>query len=532
MNKYCLTLLSIFALVTLSTAQDKVPLDTLLKRATNISASGNIVEATRLLLEVQKLAELEKNERILCKMQLAMAKIGLISENNAGAEEALVHAQQHCSACGDSAGIAKIYFLKSIMHMKYNHPDSSIPLIKESARIYMNLQDTISAANAKAKLGNVLERMGKYKEAQPYYLEYYEVAKKDKNSFAYLTSNIYLVGNYTYLLNAERAAFHNNIVKELARQQKAKYEYAQSLRYDAVIAEVKGDFKEAYNAFIKYNTYFEDTLMNEQNLKQTEAFKAKFESEKKENQIALQNAELSKANIRFWVLFGGLGLAILVGAMLFGLTRQLRKRNREKEFLIKEIHHRVKNNLQILSSLLYLQSRKITDEVALDAVRAGQNRVDAIGLMHQKLYMGENIAQIEMQDYLIQFGQNLIDAMGADENQIHIRYEMQPIFLDVDHAIPLGLIINELATNSIKYAFPDQQQGEITIALNWDAQKRLCLEVRDNGVGISSDQEQKNSTKFGAQLIEILSKKLNGKIETMQLDQGYGTRIVFEKWEK
>ncbi|MDX2277991.1 MAG: sensor histidine kinase [Saprospiraceae bacterium] len=532
MKKYCLILHFIFTLITLSTAQDKVPLDTLLKQANNVSASGNIVEATRLLLEVQKVAELEKNERILCKMQLAMAKIGLISENNSGVEEALVQAQKHCSACGDSAGIARLYLMKSILYMKYNHPDSSIPWIKESARIYMNLQDTIAAANAKAKLGNVLERIGKYKEAQPYYLEYYEVAKKGKDLRAYLTSNIYLVGNYTYLLNAEKAAFHNNIVKELSRKQQANYEYAQALRYDATIAEVKGDYEAAFNAMIVYSHYYEDTLMNEQALKQSEEFKAKFESEKKENQIALQNAELSKANIRFWVLFGGLGLAILVGAILFGLTRQLRKRNREKEFLIKEIHHRVKNNLQILSSLLYLQSRKITDDAALDAVRAGQSRVDAIGLMHQKLYMGDNIAQIEMQDYLVQFGQNLMDAMGADENQIQIRYEMQPIYLDVDQAIPLGLIINELATNSIKYAFPDQQQGEITIALYWDAQKRLCLEVRDNGVGISSDQEQKNSTKFGAQLIEILSKKLNGKIETMQLEQGYGTRIVFEKWEK
>jgi two-component sensor histidine kinase len=88
-----------------------------------------------------------------------------------------------------------------------------------------------------------------------------------------------------------------------------------------------------------------------------------------------------------------------------------------------------------------------------------------------------------------------------------------------------------LVTNSIKYAFPDQQQGEITIALSWDAQKRLCLEVSDNGVGVSSEQEQKNSTKFGAQLIEILNKKLNGKSALMSMAQGYGTRIVFDKWE-
>jgi len=532
MKKYVLCILLGFLQVAFVNAQQQEPLDTLYARAVRLSATGEIKEATRLLLEVEKVAEREKNERILCKVHLAKAKIGLISENNAAVEDAIKYATLHCSTCNDSAGLARIYLIKGVMGMKYEQLDSAVFWIKKSAQAYANLQDTISAANAKAKLGNVLERMGKYKEAQPYYLEFYEAVKNGTDPRAYLTSNIYLTGNYHYLGNAERATFHNKLFKELATELHANYEYAESLRYEALISELKGDYETAYRAAMNFANYYVDTLLSEQILKQSEDFKAQYETEKKENQIALQAVELSKANIWFWVLFGGLGLAILVGAILFRLTRQLRKRNKEKEFLIKEIHHRVKNNLQILSSLLYLQSRKITDGAALDAVRSGQSRVDAIGLMHQKLYMGDNIAQIEMQDYLEQFGQNLMDALGADENQIQIRYEMQPIYLDVDQAIPLGLIINELVTNAIKYGFPDQQQGEISIALYWDAQKRLCLEVSDNGVGISAEQEQKNSTKFGTQLIEILSKKLHGKSTPMPLAQGYGTRIVFEKWEK
>ncbi len=532
MNKYLLCILLGVMQAVFVHAQQQESLDTLYARAVRLSATGDIPEATRQFLAIQKVAESEKNDRMLCRVQLALAKIGLISGNYAEVEDAIKNAQLHCGVCKDSAGLARIYLIKGVVGMKNAQLDSAAYWIKESAQLYTNLHDTMAAANAKAKLGNVLEGMGKYKEAQPYYLEFYEVTKKGTDARAYLTSNIYLTGNYQYLKDAEKAAFHNKIVKELALQQQANYEYAGALRYDALIAETKGDFVKAYDAAMAFANFYVDTLVSEQIVKQSEEFKAQYETEKKENQIALQKVELSKANFRFWVLFGGLGLAILVGAVLFRLTRQLRKRNEEKEFLIKEIHHRVKNNLQILSSLLYLQSRKITDDAALDAVRAGQSRVDAIGLMHQKLYMGENIAQIEMRDYLVQFGQNLMDALGADENQIQIRYEMQPIYLDVDQAIPLGLIINELATNSIKYGFPDQQQGEITIALNWDAQKRLCLEVSDNGVGISSDQEKKNSTMFGAQLIEILSKKLNGKIETMKLAQGYGTRIVFDKWEK
>jgi two-component sensor histidine kinase len=270
--------------------------------------------------------------------------------------------------------------------------------------------------------------------------------------------------------------------------------------------------------------------MSKMQLEEAESLKAQYEDEKKENQIALQEAQLSQERYKFWAVLGGLFLAVVAGLFLFQLAQKLRKRNEEKEFLIKEIHHRVKNNLQILSSLLHLQSRQITDDTALEAVREGQNRVDAMGLIHQKLYMGDNVAKVEMKDYLEQFGENMLDSFGIEGDRVKLEYDLQPLYLDVDTAIPLGLIINELTTNSLKYAFPDGRPGVITIALWKNDQNHLCLKVSDNGVGLANALKDDKSTSFGTNLVQILSKKLKGKMDVVSMEQGYSTQIEFEKW--
>jgi len=228
---------------------------------------------------------------------------------------------------------------------------------------------------------------------------------------------------------------------------------------------------------------------------------------------------------------GGLAAALFVGGFFFALARKLRMSNEEKEFLLKEIHHRVKNNLQILSSLLRLQSRQITDDAALDAVREGQSRVDAMGLMHQKLYMGDNVAKVEMKDYLEQFGQNMLDAFGIEDGRVQIRLELEPLQLDVDTAIPLGLIINELTTNALKYAFPNEHPGTVVIALWKNDKNQLLLRVSDDGVGHADANQDKLSTSFGTKLVQMLSKKLKGTPMVLPQDQGYATEIVFEKWD-
>jgi len=544
---FCIAILSV--LPSLDVCAQKPSLDSLFKFANEKTVAGDVPGATALLLAANKLAQAGNNVPMLCRIQVTMGKVSMISENNEGVEAAVQQGLRFCGACKDTNNLAKIYLLKGVLKIKQQQNDSAIVFFKLSANLYLTKKDTMGSANALAKIGNVLEVEKKYAEALPYYLKLYEAAQKKPESVKYLTSNIYLTGNYLYQNQFEKALFHNRLVKQLSQKLDAKYEYALALRYDALILKKTGQFERAFNELYHYLEFYQDTLMSKIQLEQAEEMKAKYEAEKKEAQIALQDAQLGRERLKFWAVAAGLVAALIGGFLLFKLTRQLRKRNEEKEFLIKEIHHRVKNNLQILSSLLHLQSRQITDETALNAVREGQNRVDAMGLIHQKLYMGDNVAKVEMKDYLQQFGQNMLDSFGLEDDRVQIQYELEPLYLDVDTAIPLGLIINELVTNSLKYAFPPERRslpasqvsagegegasgrpGVVTIGLWKDDQGRLCLKISDNGVGQAGAEAIKGSTSFGTNLVQMLSKKLKGKPEVLNQEEGYATFIAFENF--
>lgn len=186
----------------------------------------------------------------------------------------------------------------------------------------------------------------------------------------------------------------------------------------------------------------------------------------------------------------------------------LSKRNSQIEVLLKEVHHRVKNNLQIISSLLNLQTKSTEDETALAAMTDGQNRVKAMALIHQGLYQHENMATIKFQDYAEQLLTQLasIYPKGPD---IQRTVKASGIELDIDTAVPLGLILNELITNSYKYAFNDALHGKIEVELQ-KKKKSFELTVKDNGVGLAENFEWKKAKSIGLRLVRRLSKQLYG----------------------
>jgi two-component sensor histidine kinase len=208
-------------------------------------------------------------------------------------------------------------------------------------------------------------------------------------------------------------------------------------------------------------------------------------------------------------------------------TQELARKNQEIELLLKEIHHRVKNNLQTISSLLNLQSATITDPNALKAVRESQDRVRSMSLIHQKLYHGKNIASVEMKDYFETMAAALLSTFGLSRNKVSLYFPMSPLELDVDTAIPLGLIANELITNSLKYAFPEARSGRISISLQQEPDQSYCLCIADDGVGIASDvNPAANGGGFGSRLVQLLAIQLNGKVEVVS-GQGLSTRVCF-----
>lgn len=246
----------------------------------------------------------------------------------------------------------------------------------------------------------------------------------------------------------------------------------------------------------------------------------KYDAGKKDETIAIQEATISQQNQIQWMWISLAGLLTLLLGSLFLFFRKnkktnalLQKKNEQNELLLKEIHHRVKNNLETISSLLLLQTAHIDDQKVLDAVEQSQNRVQSMALIHQKLYQGENLAAIEMKDYFQNLVESIIDTFGVDTEQIQINYEMDKIEMDVDSAIPLGLIANELLTNSLKYAFPKNKKGKIQVSLKQLAKQEFSFSIKDNGVGFIPNNTSTKSG-FGTQLVNLLTRQLDGILNT------------------
>jgi len=192
---------------------------------------------------------------------------------------------------------------------------------------------------------------------------------------------------------------------------------------------------------------------------------------------------------------------------------QIQNSLQEKEVLLKEIHHRVKNNLHIISNLLDLQSDYIEDEKVLDLFADSQNRIQTMALIHEQLYQSKDLAKIDFSEYIHTLMDNLLSSYNNTETIINPRVNVESISLNLETAIPCGLIINELVTNSLKYAFPNGENGEVGIELHQDEQAKIYLTIRDNGIGIPADFDWQNSSSLGLKLVRILSKQLKAEIE-------------------
>ena len=205
-------------------------------------------------------------------------------------------------------------------------------------------------------------------------------------------------------------------------------------------------------------------------------------------------------------------------------NKQIEINLKEKELLVKEVHHRVKNNFQIVSSLLELQSKGLEDKKAIELVNDGKVRIKSMALIHQKLYQNEN-GLIDFEEYVF----NLVNELAtiyAPEKKIGVKIIVNNIFFDVDTAIPLGLIINELITNAYKHAFLDNE-GDLKIEIRRETEEDFVLEVVDNGIGISNEDKIKDSKSIGLYLVNRLTKQLQGKL-TFKNENGAHYKIVFK----
>lgn len=185
----------------------------------------------------------------------------------------------------------------------------------------------------------------------------------------------------------------------------------------------------------------------------------------------------------------------------------------EKIVLLKEIHHRVKNNLQVISSLLYLQSKNLTDDESISIFLESQNRVRSMSLVHEKLYQSENLAKINLRLYIGDLVRFLFRSYKTNPGIIKLNLDIEDVALDVNSAIPCGLIINELVSNSLKYAFPNQEKGEIAVKFRSKNEDQYNLLVSDNGIGLKEYFKKPDKKTLGLQLVDTLVDQLHGKVD-------------------
>ena len=191
----------------------------------------------------------------------------------------------------------------------------------------------------------------------------------------------------------------------------------------------------------------------------------------------------------------------------------------EKEILLREIHHRVKNNLQIITSLIRLQRRQIDDQDIAHSLQDSENRIRSMALVHEKLYRSADLASIDFTEYTRSLSASLITAYITDTHRIHMIIDIRDVSLDINSAIPVGLIMNELVANALKHAFPDERSGEITIT-GRRTPAGIALSVQDNGVGIPEELDWRDTPTLGLQLVITLIEQVKGSIE---LDRSVGT---------
>lgn len=316
-----------------------------------------------------------------------------------------------------------------------------------------------------------------------------------------------------------------------------------------IISDFSGNIKEANNAFLQMIGYTREELVSGK-IRWREITPDEYLPK---DQRAIEQINCSGACAPFekeYIRKDGsripilLGCALLEGAqdtaICFALDlserkqaeNQLKASLHEKEVLLKEIHHRVKNNMQVICSLLNLQCASISDPKTLELLQEGQNRVASMALVHEQLYESEDLARIDFADYIQNLAANLLSSYDVSSDAIALKINVDNVLLSVDAAIPCGLMINELVSNSLKYAFPlipqgglrvsPGNQGEIRIDFHAENDNHLHLTVSDNGIGFPQHLDFQNTETLGLQLVTALTSQLSG---TIKLERNMGTKF-------
>lgn len=431
----------------------------------------------------------------------------------------------------DINGIMISYQNLGAAFTKLDDVDSALYYTKRSFRIAEELDDKIVMAATLLNVGAFYTRDAhfSYDSASVYLNKSLAIASEigDKDgmarSYTNLSSINLTVKNYQKSLDMSLKALP--LFEELGY----KNDISERANDIALALEHLGRFPEAY-AYLRRHKTLDDSLFTEESTRAISEMQTKYETEKKDQDIALQSAQLTEQQLELeqqhLIRNVAVAGAMLLGMVAFLIYRIKTKSNEaisaknellskslsEREALLKEIHHRVKNNLQIIASLLYLQSDESENQDVRRLLEEGQGRVRSMALIHQKLYENEDLKHIPFDDYLKELIGEIKLSFGDLAKNIELEVEAKDVFFDVDTAVPLGLIINELSTNAFKYAYAKRVGGGVFKVKLHKKGGAYHLTVSDNGSGIPDEVlNATQSTSLGLKLTKMLSDQLEGE---------------------
>lgn len=392
-------------------------------------------------------------------------------------------------------------------------------------------------ATCATDIGEILTKLGSYKEAEQYLLAANRILDSLKTSDNILIVLSALANLYVESKQYKKATEQGRRLLYLAEQYKSKLFLRNAYK---VLSETAEANKQTDSALIFYKNYkrWNDSVFNDNKEKTI----ANAESRMMETLQAKENEQLKLSNTRLRnnsLLAAAVACILLLAALIIVLAnRKIKQKNQilesqklviekqssEKDILLKEVHHRVKNNLQVVSSLLNLQAASITDQKAIEALTTSQKRVKAISLIHQNLYAFDDLSTISFTSYVKELYQDLRQLYNKGNVELICTAATEQLEFDIERSVPLGLILNEVITNALKYAFEGREQGVINISCSTEADGLLTIQVADNGIGLPIPFENHNSASLGFRIIRELTRQLKG---TVSCELNQGTCFVF-----
>jgi len=514
---------------------DKYKNDTLafygdLFQANYLYQSGDYVDGMDVALKV-----LNKAEKLKIKERLPeiYGLIGNLDKENINYPMAMQAAAKGLNAAVANKDTGKIIALKGLQAMFANGYGvrTNDSLLRQKA-LEMNFE-ALKIAESSLKYENMRIRF--YDNISGYYLDVNQFDKAiaygqkgatlalKSNSQKSLTYSYSWMGMSYYHLNQKKRAF-DYLNKALLISEQLKEPFRTMEIYESIYKcyVLSGDYK---NAFKYYNikNQLNDSLKLANNNKQLNELQVKYNAVKKDNQINQLTVTGEQETRKLTLIAAGLGLAVILLALIFvqyltiskknkqmALTNKTIKEQSEKlQVLMKELHHRVKNNLQIVSSLLTLQSNRLVDEESRNAIKLGQQRIEAMSLIHRSLYQQENPMLVNMKEYITDLTESIMMSFGIDKDAFDLHLDILVKDLDVDVAMPLGLIINEWVTNAFKHAYK-ASLAQPALWIRLSLENNLELQIKDNGPGMPIEMWEKPQRSFGIKLVKVLTKQLRG----------------------